>query len=90
MVTGGDKARIDGVGLVEPSSSSLLGLSGLLPDSKSLGANEDSKFFPTSRVPGDMEKVPDPWRVSQTYRTSSYSSKTDPVPFLADFSAFQK
>lgn len=87
---GGDKTRIDGVGLAEPSSSWKLSMSGLLPDSKGLGADEDSKFLPTSRTPGDLEKIPDPYRVSQTFRTSSYTSKTDPVPFLTDFSAFQK
>lgn len=88
--TGGDKTRIDGVGLAEPSSSWTLSMSGLLPDMSSLGATEASKFLPFSRSPGDMEKIPDPYRVSQTFRTSSYASKTEPVPFLADFSAFQK
>lgn len=87
---GGDKTRIDGVGLTEPSSSWKLGMSGVLPDMKSLGATELSKYLPFSRTPGDMEKIPDPYRVSQTFTTSSYSSKTEPVPFLADFSAFQK
>jgi hypothetical protein len=37
-----------------------------------------------------MDVIQDPWRVSQTFTSSSYSSKTDPVPFLNDFSAFQK
>ena len=87
---GGDKTRIDGVGLAEPSSSWQLSMSGLLPNMKSLGADGMSQFLPFSRSPGDMEKIPDPYRVSQTFRTSSYSSKTEPVPFLADFSAFQK
>lgn len=87
---GGDKTRIDGVGLTEPSSSWQLSMSGMLPDAKSLGATEMSKYLPFSRTPGDMDKVPDPYRVSQTFRQSSYSSKTEPVPFLADFSAFQR
>lgn len=87
---GGDKTRIDGVGLTEPSSAWSLSLSGMLPDAKSLGADGLSQFLPFSRSPGDMEKIPDPYRVSQTFRTSSYTSKTEPVPFLADFSAFQK
>ena len=87
---GGDKTRIDGVGLTEPSSSWQLSMSGMLPDAKSLGTSELSKYLPFSRSPGDMDKVPDPYRVSQTFRTSSYSSKTEPVPFLSDFSAFQK
>jgi hypothetical protein len=88
--SGGEKTRIDGVGLTEPSSSWQLSTSGVLPDMKSLGATELSKYLPFSRTPGDMEKIPDPYRVSQTFKTSSYSSKTEPVPFLADFSAFQK
>jgi hypothetical protein len=87
---GGDKTRIDGVGLTEPSSSWQLSMSGMLPDAQSLGATEMSKYLPFSRTPGDMDKVPDPYRVSQTFRQSSYSSKTEPVPFLADFSAFQR
>lgn len=87
---GGDKTRVDGVGLTEPSSSWKLSLSGLLPDAKGLGSDEDSKYLPSSRTPGDMEKIPDPYRVSKTFTTSSYGSKTEPVPFLTDFSAFQK
>lgn len=58
------------------------------PSPASLGATEDSKFLPYSRVPGDMDIIPDPYRVSNTYSSSSYSSKTEPVPFLTDFSAF--
>lgn len=61
-----------------------------MPTSAGLGSNEDSKYLPTSRVPGDMEKIPDPWRVSQSFSAANYSFKTEPVPFLTDFSAFQK
>lgn len=79
--------RIDGVGIVAPSlNSSTEGL----PSSKSLGTDENAKFFPHSRSPGDMDLIPDPYRVSSTFTTSSYSSKTEPVPFLTDFSAFLK
>jgi hypothetical protein len=42
-----------------------------------------------SFAPGDMEIIPDPYRVSQQFASSSYSFKTEPVPFLTDFSAFQ-
>ncbi len=79
--------RIDGVGIVAPSLNS--GTEGL-PSSKSLGTDENAKFFPNSRSPGDMDLIPDPYRVSSTFTTSSYSSKTEPVPFLTDFSAFLK
>lgn len=61
-----------------------------LPSSASLGSEENAKFFPFSRSPGDMDLIPDPYRVSSTFTTSSYSSKTEPVPFLTDFSAFLK
>ena len=63
---------------------------GLIPTAGGLGSLESSRFFPFSRVPGDMDKIPDPYRVSQTFTASNYSFKTDPVPFLTDFSAFFK
>jgi hypothetical protein len=55
-----------------------------------LGAGENSKYLPFSRQPGDMDLIPDPYRVSQQFQTSSYAFKTEPLPFLTDFSAFQK
>ena len=61
-----------------------------LPSAKSLGSDESSQYLPYSRTPGDQDLIPDPYRVSSTFTTSSYSSKTEPVPFLTDFSAFQK
>ena len=61
-----------------------------LPSLDSLGASEKSQYFPYSRTPGDMERIPDPFRVAQTFDMSSLSSKTEPVPFLTDFSAFQR
>jgi hypothetical protein len=61
-----------------------------LPSSASLGSDEKSKFLPTSRVPGDMDLIPDPYRVNSSFSTSNYTSKTEPVPFLTDFSAFMK
>ena len=63
---------------------------GLIPTAGGLGSLESSRFFPFSRVPGDMDKIPDPYRVSQTFTAANYSFKTDPVPFLTDFSAFFK
>jgi hypothetical protein len=82
--------RIEGVGVVGPSQNWRLGQSGDLPSACSLGAEERSAFFPFSRCPGDRDLVPDPYRVSQTYSAASYGSKTEPVPFLTDFSAFLK
>lgn len=81
--------RIDGVGVIAPSQNYLLGVSGSLPSAGSLGATEMSGFFPYSRV-ANTELSVDPWRVASAFSTSSYSQKTDPVPFLADFSAFQR
>jgi hypothetical protein len=38
-----------------------------------------------SRSPGDQDLFPNPY---QEFTPSSGSSKTEPVPYLADFSAF--
>jgi hypothetical protein len=63
-------------------------LKGAMPSAGGLGSTEESKFFPFSRQPGDMDLIPDPYRVSQQFSSSSYSFKTEPTPFLTDFSAF--
>ena len=77
---------IEGVGVTSRG-----GIGGLdLPSFDSLGSSEQSQYFPYSRTPGDMERIPDPFRVAQTFDMSSLSSKTEPVPFLTDFSAFQR
>jgi hypothetical protein len=77
-------------GIQGPSQSWLLSQSGSLPSTASLGSDANSGYLPYSRVPGDQDLIPDPYRLSRNYSTASYSSKTDPVPFLTDFSAFQK
>jgi hypothetical protein len=73
-----------------PSQNWLLMQSGALPSTASMGSDANSRFFPNSRVPGDQDLIPDPYRLSRNYSTANYSSKTDPVPFLTDFSAFFK
>jgi hypothetical protein len=83
-------SRIPGAGITVPSKNWTLATNGSLPTSKSMGSDAMSSFFPFSRSPGDMDVIPDPYRVSKTFSTSSYSSKTEPVPFLTDFSAFQR
>jgi len=83
-------SRIPGAGIQPPSKNWQLANDGSLPTSSSMGADEMSRYFPFSRTPGDMDIIPDPYRVAQTFSASSYSSKTEPVPFLTDFSAFQK
>jgi hypothetical protein len=77
-----------GVGVVPPSKNTLL--KGSLPSSASMGSDPMSGFLPYSRQPGDQDLIADPYRVSQSYSSASYSSKNEPVPFLTDFSAFLK
>lgn len=77
-------------GIRDPSKSWMLMQSGSLPSTASLGSDANSGFLPYSRSPGDQDLIPDPYRLARNYSTASYSSKTDPVPFLTDFSAFQK
>jgi hypothetical protein len=86
-------------GAVAPvSQSESLVRSGALPDPESTGSNPNSQFFGTSRMPGkdggaggasrtpgDQDLFPNPY---QEFTPSSGSSKTEPVPYLADFSAF--
>jgi hypothetical protein len=87
----GDTRSVRGPGGIRnPSQNWLLSQSGALPSTASLGSDQNSSFLPYSRVPGDQDVIPDPYRLSRNYSTASYSSKTDPVPFLTDFSAFLK
>jgi hypothetical protein len=91
LLGGGDSrpsTRIDGAGIVDPSKNWQLAMNGSLPNCTSLGCDENSKYLPYSRQPGDMELIPDPYRVSQQFSSASYSFKTEPTPFLTDFSAF--
>lgn len=87
----GDTTSVRGPGGIQgPSQNWLLSQSGALPSTASLGSGANSGYLPYSRVPGDQDLIPDPYRLSRNYSTASYSSKMDPVPFLTDFSAFQK
>lgn len=86
---GRESTRIDGLGIIPPSKNYQLACDGSLPSPESLGSTECSKYLPYSRVPGDQDLIPDPYRVASAFSTSTYSSKTEPVPFLTDFSAFQ-
>lgn len=86
----GEGGTVAGGGGVDSSITNrypeLLGGMGNTTSSKK--ANID--VLPTSRVPGDMDLIPDPYRVSQTFSSANYGSKTEPLPFLTDFSAFLK
>lgn len=63
---------------------------GAMPTSASLGTDPTSKFLPFSRVPGDQDLYPDPYRLGKYFSSSTYSAKdtSEPAPFLADFSKF--
>jgi len=83
--------RLEGVGIVPPSGGAGGGGGFGLPTSSALGSDANSMFLPFSRQPGDMDLVPDPYRLATNFSASSYTaSKTDPVPFLTDFSSFYK
>ena len=62
----------------------------MLPSLDSLGSNPENQYAVTSRVPGDQDLVPNPYLQSTSYSLANNSQKTDPVPFLANFSAFQR
>lgn len=62
-----------------------------IPGSASLGSDPAARFLPYSRIPGDQDLYPDPYRLGKHFSTSTYSSGKDapePAPFLADFSKF--
>ena len=93
LIGGGNtkpSTRVAGGDITNPSRSWQLSMNGSLPSSASLGTDENSKYLPFSRQPGDMELIPDPYRVSQSFSSANYGFKTEPVPFLTDFSAFQR
>ena len=60
-----------------------------LPSDASAGSDPSNAYAATSRVPGDMDLFPNPYIQSTSYSLANGSQKTDPVPFLTDFSAFQ-
>jgi hypothetical protein len=62
-----------------------------IPGSASLGSDPAARFLPYSRIPGDQDLYPDPYRLGKYFSSSTYSSGKDapePAPFLADFSKF--
>ena len=61
----------------------------MLPSNESAGSEPSNAYAVTSRVPGDMDMFPFPYIQSSSYSLANGSMKTDPVPFLTDFSAFQ-
>jgi len=115
-----EATMVEGAGIAPPSIKKILAKKGGLPSSGAMGADEESKFFGASRlpggaggpaggaggpaggaggpaggaagstVPGDQDMYPGYFggAGSTAYTSSTGSSKTEPVPFLADFSAF--
>jgi hypothetical protein len=80
-----ERTRIDGVGVTNASGSGIT-----LPPVATTGSEPNSQFLPNARVPAATDFSGDPYRLAKTYSAASHSSKTDPVPFLTDFSAFFK
>jgi len=90
---------VEGAGIMQPSQNITLVTSGVLPSEDSTGSGPNSQYFGTARMPakdgrggaskapGDKDLFPNPY---QEFTPSVGSSKTEPVPFLSDFSAFQK
>lgn len=60
-----------------------------MPSYWSAGSDWANMFAGTSRSPGDQDLIPNPYLQSTSYSLANGSQKTDPVPFLTDFSAFQ-
>jgi hypothetical protein len=98
-----ESTMVEGAGISKPSIHTQLSKPGALPSAGSTGSSEESKFFGASRLPasspgatstspGDQDMYPGFFggAGSTAYTASSGSSKTDPAPFLSDFSAFLK
>lgn len=80
-----ESTMVAGAGIMNPSQHQSLVSSGVLPGAAGTGSDPNSQFFGSSRVPGDKDLFPNPY---QEFTPSVGSSKTEPVPFLSDFSAF--
>jgi hypothetical protein len=80
-----ESKMVEGGGIANISQNKSLVSSGALPNSRSTGSDPNSQFFGSSRVPGDQDLFPNPYL---EFTPSSGSSKTEPVPYLSDFSAF--
>jgi hypothetical protein len=61
----------------------------MLPSFRSSGSDPSNQYAATSRVPGDQDFFPPTFAQSSSYSLANGSMKTNPVPVLADFSAFQ-
>lgn len=83
--TGGNKAS--GFGSGHPQINSVD--TSMLPDYRTTGSDPSNQYAVTSRVPGDQDLFATPYLQSTTYSLANGGQKTNPVPYLDDFSAFQ-
>ena len=81
----GDKST--GLGSGHPQLNSVD--TSMLPDYNTAGSDPSNQYAGTSRVPGDQDLFPTSYMQSSSYSLANGSQKTDPVPFLTDFSVFQ-
>lgn len=61
----------------------------MLPSGESAGSEPSNRYAVTSRAPGDQDMYASPYTQSTSYSLANGSQKTEPVPYLTDFSAFQ-
>jgi len=80
-----ESVMVEGSGIAPVSQNTSLVKSGILPGASNTGSDPNSRFFGSSRVPGDQDLFPDP---NLEFTASTGSAKTEPVPYLSDFSAF--
>jgi hypothetical protein len=80
-----ESVLVEGAGIAPVSQHTSLVKSGILPGASGTGSDPNSRFFGSSRVPGDRDLIPDS---NQEFTPSIGSAKTEPVPYLSDFSAF--
>lgn len=62
----------------------------MLPSFGSAGSDWLNQYAATSREPGDQDPFASAFSQSSAYSLANGSQKTDPVPYLTDFSTFQK
>jgi hypothetical protein len=61
-----------------------------MPSWCSTGSEPNNRFAVTSRCPGSMDSIADTNFQADSYALSNVDPKTNPVPYLTDFSVFQK
>ena len=62
----------------------------MVPSFSSAGSDPSNQYAATSRVPGDQDPFASAYAMASSYSLANGSRKTDPVPYLTDFSTFQR